>query len=156
MGMFSWCCKGCGEEICQGEFARLNGRKQVYGGYGDGDHDEYVAWHQRCYGAATKEQKLDDNPSKRAKNQGMGAARLRFLEGYGYACVLPTSVRRRGHHVPMFLPATECRTDVELVDSLRGWKNAMCYKSVNETLAGLFRDLQKETAAPDKEAAMCD
>lgn len=82
MGMFSWCCKGCGEEICRGEFARLNGRKQVYGGYGDGDHDEYVAWHQRCYGAATKEQKLDDNPSKPAKNQGMGAARLRFLEGY--------------------------------------------------------------------------
>lgn len=82
MGMFSWCCKGCGEEICRGEFARLNGRKQVYGGYGDGDHDQYVAWHELCYGAATKDQKLDDNPSKRAKNQGMGAARLRFLEGY--------------------------------------------------------------------------
>ena len=78
---------------------------------------------------------------------------MHALEGWGYTCVLPTAGER---NMPMFLPVTECRTDTELVDSLRGWRNAMCYRYANLTIRGLFHDLQMiGTSAPDWEAAMC-
>jgi len=50
MGMFSWCCKGCGYELIHGETVRLNGQKQVYDGYGglaDIDFDDVSAWHDK-------------------------------------------------------------------------------------------------------------
>lgn len=88
MGMFSWLCKGCGQELVAGELCRLDGSKGEYDGYGRcGNYDyEYgdppAAWHQACYHQATPEQKLDETPSKHAPYQGFGPAHLVFLPGY--------------------------------------------------------------------------
>lgn len=90
MGMFSWCCKGCGYELKSGEYVRLNGCKGEYDGYGgnDGGFDyhrankEPIAWHEACYQKATPVQKIDETPSKWAKNQGFGYKALAFLERY--------------------------------------------------------------------------
>lgn len=86
MGFFSWCCKGCDDELTMGEYVRLDGRKQVYDGYGgsaaQADYYDPVAWHQRCYNKATTEQKLDETPSKSADNQGMGFPKLVNMQGY--------------------------------------------------------------------------
>jgi hypothetical protein len=84
MGMHSWLCRGCGEELNEGEYGRLDGHKQVYDGYGGGrDYgDDIVVWHQYCYSKASVEQKLDETPSDHAPNQGMGYSHLKFLKGY--------------------------------------------------------------------------
>jgi len=102
MGMFSWCCKGCGHELHEGELVRLNGCEGQYDGYGgvggrSGSSREYdygsgsgscdfelypSAWHVRCYNAATDKEKLDDSPSKHASNQGFGLACLENLQEY--------------------------------------------------------------------------
>lgn len=86
MGMFSWLCKGCKQEINEGEFARICGHAQVYDGYGGSagkaDIDDPAAWHVRCYREASIAEKLDDTPSPSAPNQGMGDARLEFKENY--------------------------------------------------------------------------
>jgi hypothetical protein len=84
MGMFSWCCKGCGEELNYHELVRLNGQKQVYDGHGGlvFDYSKVSAWHDRCYQQATNEEKLDETFSKSAPNQGAGAAKLENLAGY--------------------------------------------------------------------------
>lgn len=87
MGMFSWKCKGCKEEIISGERARFDGCKGEYGGYGDCGNFHYssgepVAWHEFCYQKATPEQKLDETPSPSAPHQGFGYYHLEFLAEY--------------------------------------------------------------------------
>lgn len=87
MGMFSWVCKGCGEEIINGEEARFDGCKGIYDGYGQCGNFEHcsgepVAWHHLCYKRATDKQKLDETPSQPAKNQGFGYPHLEFLPDY--------------------------------------------------------------------------
>jgi hypothetical protein len=88
MGMFSWCCKGCGQELVAGELCRLDGCKGEYDGYGRCGNFDYdcgtapAAWHQTCYQKATPEQKLDETPSPHAPNQGFGPAHLEFVPGY--------------------------------------------------------------------------
>lgn len=93
MGFFSWVCKGCGQELHEGELVRLNGCKGEYDGYGRtigcsqgaGGFDfgecsgTVVAWHEVCYQKATPEQKLDETPSRSARNQGCGEAIRMFL-----------------------------------------------------------------------------
>ena len=109
MGMFSWCCKGCGQELHEGELVRLNGSKGIYDGYGNAGGYSYedsevepYAWHEACYQKATDKQKLDETPSKNAPNQGFGRARIEFappkykFKGYVVvatrveACKVPT------------------------------------------------------------------
>jgi hypothetical protein len=87
MGMFSWCCKGCGHELKADEFVRMNGCKGTYDGYGrcggyESDGDDPVCWHEACYKQASAEEKLDETPSLDAPNQGFGYAALAFLKGY--------------------------------------------------------------------------
>lgn len=79
MGMFSFECKGCEQELIQDEEVRLNGCNGIYDGHGcagdydfSGDYSEPVAWHQKCYGEATDAEKLDETPSQYARNQGFG------------------------------------------------------------------------------------
>jgi hypothetical protein len=89
MGMFSWCCKGCGDELAEPEKVRIAGFNGVYDGYGvvsgddggefDTQGENFPAWHQRCYNQATPEQKLDESPSLDAPNQGFGQANPRNL-----------------------------------------------------------------------------
>ena len=81
MGMFSFECKGCDQELKMDEEVRLNGCKGIYDGYGRAgsfDFDggaEPVAWHQKCYHEATDAEKLDETPSLHARNQGFGYPR---------------------------------------------------------------------------------
>jgi hypothetical protein len=90
MGMFSWCCKGCGHELITNEYVRMNGCKGTYDGYGgcSGGFDyedcdgEPSCWHEVCYQKATPEQKLDESPSDHAPDQGFGYAALAFLKGF--------------------------------------------------------------------------
>jgi hypothetical protein len=86
MGYFSWICKGCGLELHEGETVRLNGCVGEYDGYGRAgsyDHNcgEPSAWHEKCYQAATDEQKLDDSPSKHAPNQGFDYTMAEYTPG---------------------------------------------------------------------------
>lgn len=86
MGMFSWVCKGCGEELISREIVRLDGCVGEYDGYGSAgsfDHcGDPVAWHQRCWLKASDAQKLDTAPSASARNQGFGMAHLEHLPGF--------------------------------------------------------------------------
>lgn len=89
MGMFSWKCKGCGHELKEGEYVRLNGCTGIYDGYGgaggfeySGSYKEPSGWHVRCYKNATIEQRLNDDPSQHAPNQGFGFAALENLKDY--------------------------------------------------------------------------
>jgi hypothetical protein len=83
MGYFSWECKGCNQELISGELVRLNGCNGEYDGYGNAGGFEYAnsgsgdpsAWHQKCYGEASDSQKLDETPSRHARNQGCGFPR---------------------------------------------------------------------------------
>lgn len=86
MGMFSFECKGCDQELVMDEEVRLNGCNGIYDGYGragnydfSGDYSEPVAWHQKCYAAATDAEKLDETPSAYAPNQGFGEPSPKFL-----------------------------------------------------------------------------
>lgn len=89
MGMFSWCCKGCGGELKSNEFVRLNGCVGEYDGYGGAGLFDYnscceepIAWHEFCYQKATDKQKLDTTSSKSAENQGFGYNCLKFMRNY--------------------------------------------------------------------------
>jgi hypothetical protein len=90
MGMFSWCCKGCGHELKMDELVRMNGCKGTYDGYGgnSGGFDSYggevepACWHEACYRKATQEERDDETPSRHAGNQGFGHPALAFLKGY--------------------------------------------------------------------------
>ena len=91
MGMFSWCCKGCGHELVTSEYVRLNGCKGTYDGYGgcSGGFDwsksgggSPVCWHEACYHKAPAEARLDESGSRHAGNQGFGNAALAFLKGF--------------------------------------------------------------------------
>ena len=89
MGMFSWECKGCKHELKEGEYVRLNGSIGTYDGYGraggfeySGSYEEPSAWHVRCYNNASVEDRLSDEPSEHAPNQGFGFAALENLKGY--------------------------------------------------------------------------
>lgn len=91
MGMYSWCCKGCGHELKEGEYVRLNGCVGEYDGYGNAGGFSYNSdcdghmpsgWHVRCYNNATVEQKLDNSGSNHAPNQGFGLAALENKKGY--------------------------------------------------------------------------
>jgi len=101
MGMFSYVCKGCGQELIEGELVRLNGCKGEYDGYGRAGGFEslgssnVVAWHDRCYQQATQAQRDDETPSKGAKDQGFGPAHMEFMPGYepDYSCKYTISIR---------------------------------------------------------------
>jgi len=91
MGMFSWCCKGCGHELVTSEYVRMNGCKGTYDGYGgcSGGFDwsnsgggSPVCWHEACYQKAPAEARLDESGSRHAGNQGFGNAALAFLKGF--------------------------------------------------------------------------
>lgn len=89
MGMFSFCCKGCGHELHEQELVRMNGCVGEYdgygcaGGYNYGDsRNEPSCWHEACYKKATPDQKLDESPSRHAANQGFGPSCLEFMEGF--------------------------------------------------------------------------
>lgn len=80
MGFFSFECRGCDQDLVEGELVRLDGCKGEYDGYGRAGNFEYgygepVAWHQLCYNKATDAEKLDETPSRNARNQGLGFAR---------------------------------------------------------------------------------
>jgi len=86
MGMFSWECKGCGIELHEGEQVRLNGCQGEYDGYGraggfdlNAGGSEPAAWHEVCYQAAPDKEKLDEEPSNPASNQGFGYALEKFI-----------------------------------------------------------------------------
>ena len=97
MGMFSWECKGCGDELITDEYVRLNGCPGVYDGYGRNSggfdfstytgnlkgvsvwHDGVVAWHDVCYRNASPEERDDETPSYPAPNQGFGKPQLCFM-----------------------------------------------------------------------------
>ena len=105
MGMFSWCCKGCGHEIHEGELVRMNGCVGIYDGYGraggfdyQGASGEPSCWHECCYKNATTEQKLDDSSSKYASNQGFGADGMatRGVSAYGNAEASSPKQGKRG------------------------------------------------------------
>lgn len=86
MGNFSWKCKGCGNELCEGELVVLDGDVQTYDGYGgtaknDGN-TEPSGWHNLCYSVLSDEEKADKTPSGWASNQGFGPRKLEFMEGY--------------------------------------------------------------------------
>jgi hypothetical protein len=116
MGMFSWCCKGCGHELKADELVRMNGCKGTYDGYGgnsggfdsDGCEVEPACWHEACYRKATQEERADKTPSRHAPNQGFGHPALAFLKGYKeeakteYRVVVHTfgEPRRELHAVP--------------------------------------------------------
>ena len=92
MGMFSWKCKGCGDELCCPEYVRIEGEKGAYDGYGRAgafdwgvflDASGYergrkmpcpVAWHELCFQQATPKQQRCEEPSDHAPNQGFGEA----------------------------------------------------------------------------------
>jgi hypothetical protein len=101
MGMFSYLCKGCGQELIEGELVRLNGCKGEYDGYGRAGGFEslgssnVVAWHDRCHKTATQTQRDDETPSKGAKDQGFGPAHMEFMPGYepDYSCKYTISIR---------------------------------------------------------------
>lgn len=87
MGMFSWKCKGCGEEIISDEAARLDGCAGIYDGYGrcgsyDHSGDAPVAWHQFCYKNSRDGKTSNGNSSPSAPNQGFGPPHLEFLPDY--------------------------------------------------------------------------
>ena len=90
MGMFSWCCKGCGHELIMNEYVRMNGCKGTYDGYGgcsggfdyNGCGSDLACWHEACYQKATPEQRLDKTPSDHAPDQGFGHAALAYLKGF--------------------------------------------------------------------------
>lgn len=91
MGYFSFECKGCNQDLVEGELVRLNGCKGEYDGFGgcgtgDGcvDYDP-AAWHQLCYSKASDAEKLDETPSRNARNQGFGWPRQDCMpEGSNY------------------------------------------------------------------------
>ena len=91
MGMFSWCCKGCGHELVISEYVRLNGCKGTYDGYGgcsggfdwgNSGGESPVCWHEACYQKAPAEARLNESGSRHAGNQGFGNAALAFLKGF--------------------------------------------------------------------------
>ena len=91
MGMFSWCCKGCGHELVTSEYVRMNGCKGTYDGYGgcsggfdwsNSGGESPVCWHEACYQKAPAEARLNESGSRHAGNQGFGAAALAFLKGF--------------------------------------------------------------------------
>ena len=91
MGMFSWCCKGCGHELVTSEYVRMNGCKGTYDGYGgcsggfdwsNSGGESPVCWHEACYQKAPAEARLNESGSRHAGNQGFGNAALAFLKGF--------------------------------------------------------------------------
>jgi hypothetical protein len=88
MGMFSWVCKGCGQELCEPEiglvkFNEYNIASGEYDGYGrfggfETNSMSPAVWHLKCYQEATPEQQEDLTPSDSAPDQGMGSADPRF------------------------------------------------------------------------------
>ena len=97
MGMFSWCCKGCGHELVTSEYVRLNGCKGTYDGYGgcsggfdwsNSGGESPFCWHEACYQKAPAEARLDESGSRHAGNQGFGNAALAFLKGFDESKVI--------------------------------------------------------------------
>ena len=89
MGMFSWECKGCSGELIESEEVRIQGFKGIYDGYGrvdsesggslDTEGTDMPCWHEKCYQAASNEEKIDMKPSAYAQNQGFGNPKKKFL-----------------------------------------------------------------------------
>ncbi len=99
MGMFSWCCNGCGHELHTDEVVRINGCVGVYDGYGRAGNFDYqsgdpVCWHEYCYQDAAKDYgELDETPSKHAENQGFGYGILKYMRSED--CELPIKMKVR-------------------------------------------------------------
>jgi hypothetical protein len=90
MGMFSWLCNECQNELIQGEHVRLAEyippyneharlKLMTYDGYGCGFTEEVIAYHDRCWNRS-KERSM--RSSSWAPNQGFGWEKLEFLEGF--------------------------------------------------------------------------
>jgi len=101
MGMFSWKCKGCGDELCCPELVRIDDHVGAYNGYGvvemsegkswdvfdrSNPNETYSrcpnAWHQLCWQVARDEAEYFTDkqpPSESAPNQGFGDAQDRFM-----------------------------------------------------------------------------
>ena len=100
MGMFSWCCNGCGLELHMDELVRMNGCVGVYDGYGRAGNFDYqgneppVCWHEYCYQDAVKDfGEPDNSPSKHAENQGFGFSILKYMRSED--CELPIKMNVR-------------------------------------------------------------
>ena len=105
MGCYSFLCKGCGSELCEPELVRLGGIVQTYDSYGGSMGGENIGpcWHEVCYQEATDAQKLDDEPSGHASNQGMDPAKLEFLDDSFFAAFKVTKVIITTQTTPSFL-----------------------------------------------------
>lgn len=128
MGMFSYVCKGCGQELIEGELVRLNGCKGTYDGYGgaggfEDDTGSVAAWHERCYKKATQQQRDDESPSKSAKNQGFGPAHLEFLPDFNPDNKTTYFVQLRGRTVADMQSQVKYRESMLLLTT-RGWADA--------------------------------
>jgi hypothetical protein len=98
MGMFSWECKGCGDELCDpeiglaksDEFNIVSGSYDGYGRLGDSEIDpfESAVWHLKCYQEATPEQQADLTPSASAENQGFGRGNPKFCTPKDAECII--------------------------------------------------------------------
>lgn len=134
MGMFSWCCKGCGHELCTGEWVRIGMHKEEYDGYGGSAGGEYepVAWHQACYETATTEQKLDETPSKSAPNQGFGPAKLAFKKGYDLRAETTYTAVVYGSHYDR---ETEKSTQYQFLLTDKGLEDELAYDAGREAFA---------------------
>lgn len=140
MGMHSWVCKGCKLELNSGEYIRLDGHKQVYDGYGGGRSygDDLAGWHQYCYSKATVEQKLDEEPSESAPNQGMGEARLQFKEGYDENAETKYSAVIFGRE---YFPETQTGTDWQFYLTENGIEDQIAYQ---KALENAYETLNRE------------
>ena len=98
MGMFSWKCKVCGDELCCPELVRIDDHVGAYNGYGVVEMSEGKswdvfdrsnpntsysrspsAWHVVCFENASEAEQQDQTPSENAPNQGFGEAQDRFM-----------------------------------------------------------------------------
>jgi hypothetical protein len=100
MGMFSWVCRACGEELIEGELVRLNGNVGTYDGYGragdfefDSSFSNPVAWHEFCFCRAPKAEQRSTKRSQSARHQGFGPCHLEFLSGYDLKVPVTFSAR---------------------------------------------------------------
>lgn len=136
MGMYSYVCKGCGQELVEEELVRLNGCTGEYDGYGraggfSSHGEQCVAWHELCFQQASASQKLDRKPSRSARNQGFGPRHLEFIRGYDPKA--KTVYYAQIGFVPSDLKDSEQFRSVELILTDRGWVDAAIWEALSRT-----------------------